>query len=260
MGYDGGDAVRLRMVGRDDVALFVRDMIAPAIVRRDGLTAHAARVVGADVAPRALLVALDPALTGVRPPRLAAYLAGRYCAACALRAAGFVNEAVPVGDAGAPRWPAGIVGSISHAATHALTVVGSAARWRGIGVDCERVLDVAAADEIAGGTLAEADAVDVTGGGAISWAEFVTIGFSAKESLYKCLRPIVGTFFDFGDAHVTALDRDTRRVRVRLMRDLAPGFGRGTTFELAFAMADAHVYTCLALPAIVGPTAPEYGE
>lgn len=251
-------AARLRMAGRGDVAVLVCDEPPPAIVGRDGWTAHEAHVVTGAVPSRDVVVPFDPALAGVRARRLGAYIAGRYCATRALWAAGQRVSAVPVGDAGAPRWPAGVVGSISHTETRALAAVGSAARWRGMGVDCEPVLAAAAADEIGGVALAEADAVDVTGAGALTWAEFVTVGFSAKESLYKCLRPIVRRFFDFGDAHLIAVDRDTRRVRVRLVRDLAPGFARDTVFEIAFAIADAHVYTCLALPAIAGSTAPEY--
>lgn len=252
------ETVRVRMRGHAARAALVRDVAAPAVACGDALTPHAVRLLADGVASHDVHIAADPALTHVAPRRLTGYLAGRYCAARALIAAGYEDTPIAVGDAGAPAWPAGVVGSISHSPIRALAVIGSAQRWRSIGVDCEPVLDAHAADAIVRDTIPEADAVDVSGNGAITWPEFVTVGFSAKESLYKCLRPIVGQFFDFGDAHLTHLDRDTRRVRLCLTRDLAPGFGRRTAFDVAFDLSDAHAHTCLTLPVINAPAALEF--
>lgn len=247
------------MVGRDDAAV-VDDLVVPSIFRQDHASAHAVRFAPAtsrDATPRDVVVPAEPALTRAAPRRVAALLAGRYCAARALRAAGYADARVPVGEAGAPAWPAGAVGSISHTAAYAVAVVGSSVNWRGIGVDCERVLDETGADDVVRTTLPEADAVDVAGHDRLAWTEFVTVAFSAKESLYKCLRPLIGEFFDFTDARLTHLHRDARHVRLRLERDLGPAFARGTTFDVAFAVADAHAYTRLALPVTAGPIAPE---
>ncbi len=247
-------SMRVRMAGRDDAALHVSDVVAPAIVRRGGWSAHAVCFAAVGDGCRESVVAYEPALVRAAPRRLAAYLAGRYCASLALDAAGWNGDVpVAIGDAGAPAWPAGAVGSISHAATRAVAIVGSAARWRGLGVDCEQVLAERDADEIMRSALPEADAV--ARDDAISWAEFVTVGFSAKESLYKCLRPLVGEFFDVDDARLTRLDRVARTVRLRLTRglggdDASATFGAGAVFDVAFAIADGHVYTCLALPAV----------
>lgn len=293
----GGHLVRL--VGRR-TTLRVTDADVPALLRRGGWSAHVARFAAgaparfpADDAAAAgatrgdgapgdpmpqLLVPNDPSLGGAAPRRIVAYLAGRYCAARALAAAG-IAAPLPVGEAGAPAWPAGFVGSISHAPSRAVAVVARTDRWRAIGVDCEPVLTAAQADEIVGFTLPEAgdteagdtevdatevDATDVANatGDALTWPEFVTIGFSAKETLYKTLRPLVGAFFDFPDARLTRLDRAARRVHLVLTRDLAPGFARGAAFDVRFALADGHVHTCLALPRTPepdagGPPAPE---
>lgn len=248
------DVVRVRMAGRNDAATFVVDVDPPSILQHDGWSAHAVRFVAVDDASRGATVAAAPSLTRAAPRRLAAYLAGRYCASRALHAAGCDGDApVAVGEAGGPVWPAGVVGSITHAAACAVAVVGSAARWRGLGVDCERVLDAGDADEVVRIALPEADTVDVAGDRAISWAEFVTVGFSAKESLYKCLRPLVGEFFGFEDAQLTHLDRAARTVRLRLTRELghpdgAAAFGTGAEFDVRFAIDDGHAYTVLSLP------------
>jgi len=273
-----GHLVRLvRLVGRRDT-LRVADAGVPALLQRDGWSAHVARFPALDGAAPGdptlqLLVPHDPSLGRAAPRRIAAYLAGRYCTARALAAAGSAAP-LPVGEAGAPAWPAGFVGSISHAPTRAVAVVARASRWRALGVDCEPVLTAAQADEIVGHTLPEADDTEIDDtevddtevadatGDALTWPAFVTIGFSAKETLYKALRPLVGAFFDFPDARLTRLDRVGRRVRLVLTRDLAPGFARGAAFDVRFALADGHVHTCLALPRTPepdagGPTAPE---
>ena len=255
--------VRVGMAGRDDVAVLVRDAATPTMIQDDGVSSHVVDFETREGEGRDVVVPDEPKLVRVAPRRLAAYLAGRYCASRALHVARWTGDSrVPIGEAGGPAWPTGVVGSISHAPTRAVAVVGSSARWRGLGVDCERVLDDGEADEFVCSVMPEADGVAVTGADTISWAEFVTVGFSAKESLYKSLRPIVGEFFDFADARLTRLDRTAHTARLRLTRTLGGGdalatFGEGRAFDVAFAVVDGHVYTYVAVPAVAGPSGPE---
>ena len=59
--------------------------------------------------------------------------------------------------------------------------------------------------------------------------ELATTIFSAKESLFKCLYPRVGVFFDFEDAEVEWIVKSA--FGVRLQRDLSADFGRGLLLE-----------------------------
>src|SRR5688572_29707947 len=61
-------------------------------------------------------IPLPATLHGAVPKRQAEFRAGRYCAMTALTAldARFAGCEVGRADSGAPVWPAGIVGSISH--------------------------------------------------------------------------------------------------------------------------------------------------
>src|SRR5258707_14555226 len=63
---------------------------------------------------------------------------GRQAAAEVLASLGFETEAIPVGPRGAPRWPEGVVGSISHTDGLAISVAARATERTAIGIDVER--------------------------------------------------------------------------------------------------------------------------
>jgi len=121
------------------------------------------------------------------PRRLRELRAGRACAREALRRLGLPEVALPRGPDGAPRWPAEVVGSISHCPDLCAAAVAPAAAARGIGLDVERagrasrrVLErIATPSELRHlDALAPRDAGD--------WP---TLLFAAKEALYKCVAP-----------------------------------------------------------------------
>ena len=126
-------------------------------------------------------VTLPDALRHAAAKRKSEYLAGRLCAAYALRAAG-LPEAVGTKDR-APVWPIGAVGSISHSDARAVAVVSR--DLAGLGVDIEPLLTPAQALDIQDMILTKAEAdmqpPDLT------FPEFLTLLFSAKEALYKAL-------------------------------------------------------------------------
>jgi 4'-phosphopantetheinyl transferase EntD len=63
---------------------------------------------------------------------------GRACARAALAGLGHGEAAIAKGDNGAPVWPAGIAGSITHTQDYAAALVGESSRFAGIGIDAER--------------------------------------------------------------------------------------------------------------------------
>jgi 4'-phosphopantetheinyl transferase EntD len=108
---------------------------------------------------------------------------GRSCARAALTQLGQAGAAIAVGEGGAPLWPGGSVGSITHTAGYAAALVADARRFGGIGVDAERVggvtqdlwprlFDAAERDFL----MAVQDE---------SRAVMATLFFSAKETAYK---------------------------------------------------------------------------
>lgn len=129
------------------------------------------------------------------------FTTGRACAREALAGLGWPGAVVPVGASGAPRWPAGVVGSITHCAGYRAAAVGRAADFDAIGIDAEPnlrlpqgVLEAIALPlerERVGWLLREAPGP--------CWDRLL---FSVKEAVYKAWYPLTGTKLDFEDAEV----------------------------------------------------------
>ncbi len=225
--------------------------LPPTLLRHPALRAHAVTLTPDDGgAASETALTLPPSLAHAAPRRVATFLAGRHCARQALRACGAGETAVGRADDGAPVWPAGFVGSITHTDDRALAAAARRADVAALGIDCERLLSADAAAEIRPQLLAPDEAAHLRGADALPTPVLLTVLFSAKESVYKCLRPTVGAFFDFHDVHATAVaprGDGTGGVALRVARDLG-GVRDGTLLRAEFAVADDHVHTAVMLP------------
>ncbi len=205
----------------------------------------------ADPRVESCTVVLPPTLQRAVPIRVRGFVGGRHCAATALRAAGIdamdLVGPLPIGAMGAPQWPEGWMGSITHSPGFAAAVACPRGVWRGIGIDCERLMSDAAADGIAERVIPEAGAVQLAGqvGAALPWGSFVTAVFSAKESVYKCLNPTCGTFFGFEVCHLVAIDPHAGTMTLRLVESPGPGVPAGLELRAAFHLARGHVFTAV---------------
>lgn len=149
----------------------------------------------------------DDLMTAV-PKRRSEYLAGRLCAALALRAAG---QAVHVGRNGrAPVWPAGVAGSISHSDSRAIAVVSLV--HRAVGVDCETVMADDLAQKLRGEIIGNAEAQLCPPN--LPFASFLTLVFSAKEALFKALYAHSDTIPAFLDIVLTEMAADHLRMEL----------------------------------------------
>ncbi len=148
-------------------------------------------------------VTLPDALYSAVPKRRSAFLAGRLCAAHALRAAGLPQV---VGLQGrAPVWPHGVVGSISHSDNQVIAVVSR--DYDGLGVDIEPLMTPAQAQDIHSLILTPAEIA--LRPAKIEFPAFLTLMFSAKESLYKALSARLSQMPSFLDVTVLALTPDS---------------------------------------------------
>jgi len=138
-----------------------------------------------------------------------------------------------------PVWPAGIVGAITHADGFAAAAL--ATDTLGLGIDSEPVVAAEAMDAVAEQAMVrgELDALDRAG---LEEAVLLTLVFSAKESLFKCLYPRVGRYFDFKDAEVDDVDLEAQRFTTKLRVPLG-GLGAGTRLGGTFAIAQGLVHT-----------------
>ena len=142
------------------------------------------------------------------PKRCADFTAGRLCARRALAELGIVDFPLAINPDRSPRWPPGIVGSISHTGGYGCAVAAHAADVGGIGVDAE----------IVGRVTPELDRLIFTSREAAFLATLsdaeraraATIIFSAKEAFYKCQFPLTRRWLDFREASLELTTSDLR--------------------------------------------------
>ncbi|MFT4047574.1 MAG: 4'-phosphopantetheinyl transferase superfamily protein [Solimonas sp.] len=185
-----------------------------------------------------------PPLRRASRRRLATYLAGRLAAAAAQRELRRPDEPVGMSPERLPEWPRGLCGSLSHTDRSAVCALASTSQYAAVGVDVERWLDDAQAATIADQVMDDAERRRFSGLGD-STAAFVTLLFSAKESLYKALYPSVRRYFDFLDAEVTGIDPAARRIALRLKTRLSMDHAAGRRFTGSFLPLDDEVITLI---------------
>jgi len=120
------------------------------------------------------------------------FAAGRNCARRALAVLGLQNRPLRVGTDREVLWPDGIVGSISHCDDLCAVAVTRCERAAGIGLDVER------GDPLESG-LVSLICTPVEQARLKAWSKLV---FVAKESVYKCVFPLLRTFLDFHDVEI----------------------------------------------------------
>jgi 4'-phosphopantetheinyl transferase EntD len=129
------------------------------------------------------------------------YAAVRSCARACLARLGYARVPILPGIGGAPTWPAGVLGSMTHCAGYAAAAVGPLSRISAIGIDAEPdaplpegVLDLVA-------TPAERDRLAVTQlePDSPNWDRLL---FSAKEAVYKAWFPLTGEWLDHEEVEI----------------------------------------------------------
>jgi len=180
------------------------------------------------------------------PKRRAEFAAGRHAAALALSGLG-CSEAVRREPSGAPRFPTGFVGSISHGAGAAVAVVGRARDYRGLGIDVEERISAELAAEIIDQVLCPAELELLARAfPGLSAACQLSLGFSIKESLYKCLNPVADEFIEFTDAllsRVTPRTSSSGKIWLSLTRSFTGELEAGMEVPGCYVLGEARVET-----------------
>lgn len=145
-------------------------------------------------------------------------MAGRFCAREALLAEGHAGEGV-VGMGPAPEhapiWPPGFVGSITHSGSLAAAAVSR--ELRGLGIDAEELIPEATASRVMHRILTQAERASLESPAwpqGLDLRQKVTLTFSAKESLYKCLHPLIGKYFGFDAAELVQVTAESWTIRM----------------------------------------------
>jgi len=174
------------------------------------------------------------------------FAAGRFCAREALQKLGHDSQAtLAVGQHRAPLWPTGYLGSISHGDGLAIAVAASTRDWRGLGIDVERILTDEAAQPLHE-HLMKASELAMGEAAGLALGDWLSLVFSAKESLFKALYPFVGRYFDFLDAEVCELQQRQSRLTLRLATSLSPSCVKGSLYSIRYSYFPGNIATlCL---------------
>jgi 4'-phosphopantetheinyl transferase EntD len=188
--------------------------------------------------------------------RRAEYAAGRACARAALAALGHEPGPIPRDPhRGAPVWPEGVVGSITHCDGYRAAAVARTAEVHTIGIDAEPhgplpegVLGVVTA------TAEENAALETLGKEApdIHWDRLL---FSAKETVYKAWYPFHRRMLDFKEAELLFTrdpDADDRGGYTARLLIPGPLLGEGVVgpdvFSGRWTARDGFVVTAIVVP------------
>ncbi|MBF6354628.1 4'-phosphopantetheinyl transferase superfamily protein [Nocardia higoensis] len=126
------------------------------------------------------------------------FIGARHCARQAMEALGEKPVAIGRGERGAPVWPRGIVGSLTHCDGYRAAALGHKLRFRSIGIDAEPH------DALPPGVL---DSVSLPQErewlrGNDSGLHLDRLLFCAKEATYKAWFPLTTRWLGFEDARI----------------------------------------------------------
>lgn len=176
------------------------------------------------------------------------FATARACARDALAQLGLPPVAVPPGPKGAPRWPRGVVGSITHCDGYRACALARSGDLLSIGVDAEpdRALPAGLLGDIALPREREWIRGMATSRPEVSWDRLL---FSVKEAIYKAWFPLTGRWLGFEDATV-AIDAGRARFAARLLVPAPVVGGRDLSgFEGRWLARDGLLLAAIAVPA-----------
>lgn len=195
-------------------------------------------------------VPLPVGLHGATSARRLQFLAGRFCALEALRRLEprWTGSRIGRAEGGAPVWPAGVVGSITHTDGFVSAAVARAEEMGGLGIDSEGIVSTEQARQVSRLVAWPAELAHARAAG-LDRTESLTLVFSAKEAIFKCLHPAVGVMFYYHDARLVDVDAATRTFRARLVKTLSAQFPADTIVEGRFAVSDSRMHTGVVIAA-----------
>jgi 4'-phosphopantetheinyl transferase EntD len=176
---------------------------------------------------------------------------GRECARIALGKLGVTPLPILIGERGAPQWPSGVVGSITHCSGYRAAAVARASDMTAIGLDAEPdaplpagVLDVISLP-------AERARLTAFHAAEPAWDRLL---FSAKESVYKAWFPLTGRWLGFEDADITISEDGTFTARL-LIEEPPPA-----SFAGRWLADGGLILTAIAIPAPGAPAASDHAR
>jgi 4'-phosphopantetheinyl transferase EntD len=128
------------------------------------------------------------------------FTSARHCARVAMEKLGVEPAPIMRGKSGAPQWPKGVVGSLTHCDGYRGAVLAYSMQVRSVGIDAEPHGPLPDGVLEAVSLPAEREWLETAGREDIHWDRVL---FCAKEATYKAWEPLTGRWLGFEDAHIT---------------------------------------------------------
>lgn len=128
------------------------------------------------------------------------FTSARHCARVAMEKLGVEPAPIMRGKSGAPQWPKGVVGSLTHCDGYRGAVLAYSMQVRSVGIDAEPHGPLP--DGVLGAVSLEAERewLATVGRDDVHWDRVL---FCAKEATYKAWFPLTHRWLGFEDAHIT---------------------------------------------------------
>ncbi|WP_229644636.1 4'-phosphopantetheinyl transferase family protein [Vibrio parahaemolyticus] len=173
--------------------------------------------------------------------RKAEFLTGRHCAKTCYNLLGVHSPIQPsIGEFKEPIWMQGYAGSISHCDSMAVAVVTQNDK-QSVGIDIEKWLDANQSNRIKK-VVCSAKELRLSSYFS-SESQFVTIAFSAKESLYKALYPSLKRFLNFNCCEILSVNLESNYMLIVLTDELSYQMTRGRVFRVNYSLNSINVET-----------------
>jgi 4'-phosphopantetheinyl transferase EntD len=160
---------------------------------------------------------------------------------------GFPPAPLLPGERGAPQWPAGVVGSMTHCDGYRARVVARTADFASVGIDAEPDLPLPPGVLAPVSLPGERAALPGLAGArpTVSWDRLL---FCAKEAVYKTWFPLTGKWLDFEEALIDLRLDGTFGARL-LVPGPVVGGARLDGFEGRWLAREGFLLAAIALPA-----------
>ena len=178
------------------------------------------------------------------------FATARWCARRAMKALGRPPAAILPGARGEPRWPVGLVGSLTHCAGYRGAVVAERSAVTTVGIDAEPNEPLPSGVLEAVARPGERTRVEglLREHPGVRWDRLL---FSAKESIYKSWFPLTSRWLDFEEADLV-IDPGAGTFTARLLATGARMHGRPLTgFDGRWMVGTGLILTAIAVPARV---------
>jgi 4'-phosphopantetheinyl transferase EntD len=131
------------------------------------------------------------------PQRRREFAAGRLCARRAATELGIIDLTLPMNHDRLPRWPAALVGSITHTSGYCGVVVAERTRYRSIGLDAEVVGQVT--EDVWPHLFTPSETAWLRARPRREQLRCAAAAFSAKEAFYKCQFGVTSRWLEFDE-------------------------------------------------------------